>query len=93
MAISNPTSIIPAEKHWRAAFVNPTTKEMVETPVVAWALCQAEGVNNQVSGIVHLDGKMVPVCDCPNFIGYLEPGVTKAQFLRRTALNPYSIEE
>jgi hypothetical protein len=83
MTLSNPISIIPAEKNWRAAFVNQATKDIFEYPVVAWALCSKEGGHNQVSGIIHMEGKMVPVCDCPNFIGYLEPLVTKAQFLRR----------
>lgn len=79
----NPTTLIPAERNWRAAFVNPGTKNIFECIVVAWSLCQKDGELNQVSGIVHWEGKMIPVLECPNFIGYLEPHVTSEQFLRK----------
>lgn len=93
MDVLNPIQILPAERGWRAAFVNPDTKDIIERPIVAWALCQPSdhtptgavrptGKENSVHGVVHLDGKMVPVGDCTNFVGYLEPGTTLDLFLK-----------
>jgi hypothetical protein len=90
----NPIQILPVERNWRAIFVDPLTKEVVERVVVAWALCQPSrrplsgpiaptGVENSVHGVVHLDGKLVPAGSCTNFVGYLEPWVTRDQYLLR----------
>jgi hypothetical protein len=86
MDVMNPIQILSAERNWRALFVDPLTKEVVERVVVAWALCQPSAqrpLENTIQGVVHLDGKMVLVGDCVNFVVYLEPGTVRDQYLLR----------
>jgi hypothetical protein len=94
MEIQNPIQLLPIERNWRAVFVDPLTKEVVERAVIAWALYQPShltstgmkptGKENVIHGVVHMDGHMVPAGSCTNFVRYLEPLTTLDQYLLYT---------
>jgi hypothetical protein len=91
MEIQNPIQLLPIERNWRAVFVDPLTKEVVERAVIAWALYQPSsrtasgmqptGRENVIHGVVHMDGQMVPAGNCPTFVRYLEPLTTLDRYL------------
>jgi hypothetical protein len=94
MEFLNPIQILPAEKGWRAIFIDPSTKELLERQVVSWALCQPSnrmpsggarhsGEENLVVGIVFIEGRMLPADDNTTFVAYLEPTMSVDQFLAK----------
>jgi len=77
--------LLPATPEWSAAFLEPSSKDVTFRPVLMWALC-ADGERTKVHGVVCIEGQILPVSDCPAFVGYLDPTLTVTERKKRISM-------